>query len=55
MTGKQEIIISHLEIEPIKKPSQDSSDNGVKDRYISLSERTIFNLEEKIKELTPEE
>ena len=49
------MIVSHLEIEPIKKPSQDSFDNGVKDRYISLLERTIFKLEEKIKELTPEE
>ena len=38
--------------EPIKKPSADSSGDGLKDRYISLLERTISSLEEKIKNLT---
>ena len=52
LTGKGEMIISDLEIEPIKKPSADSSGDGLKDRYISLLERTISSLEEKIKNLT---
>jgi hypothetical protein len=51
LTGKGEMIISHQELEPIKKPSQDSSSDGLKDRYISLLERTISSLEEKIKSL----
>jgi hypothetical protein len=53
LTGNGETVISHLEIESIKKPSQNSSADGLKDRYISLLERTISSLEEKIKELTP--
>ena len=54
LTGNGEMIISNLEIESIKKPSYNSADDGLKDRYISLLERTISALEEKIKELTPE-
>ena len=52
LTGKGEMIISNLEIESIKKPSQDSSGDGFKDRYISLLELTISSLEEKIKEVS---
>jgi hypothetical protein len=54
LTGNGEMIILQLEIESIKKPSHNSFDDGLKDRYISLLERTISFLEEKIKELTPE-
>lgn len=54
LTGKGEMIISNLEIEEIKKPSQNSSGDGLKDRYILLLERTISSLEEKIKGLSAE-
>ena len=55
LTGKGEMIISALEIEEIKKPSQNTSSDGLKDRYILLLERTISSLEEKIKGLSTEE
>lgn len=49
------MIVSQLEIETIKKPSQNSSGDGLKDLYISLLEQTISTLEEKIKDLASEE
>ena len=54
-TGKGQMIISDLEIEPIKKPSLENSSDGLKDKYILLLERTISSLEEKIKGLSAEE
>ena len=44
LTGKGQMIISNLEIEPIKKPSLENSSDGLKDKYILLLERTIVYL-----------
>ena len=54
LIGKGEMITSPLEVQSIKKPSQDFSGDGLKERYILLLERTISSLEQKIKDLTPE-
>nr|WP_315173650.1 hypothetical protein [uncultured Flavobacterium sp.] len=51
LTGNGEMIVSSLDVEN-KKPSQISHDGGLKDRYISLLERTISSLEDKIKAMS---
>lgn len=51
LTGKGEMILSDLEEESIKKPPLKFSSDGLKDKYISLLERTIRSLEEKINDL----
>ena len=49
LTGKGEMIISALEIEEIKKPSEVA--DGWMGRYVSLLERTVEDLESKIAKL----